>query len=56
MTLCLTNTLTRTKEAFTPANLDHVTMYVCGPTVYNPDPRRTGVEVQDRADGPAWQG
>lgn len=35
MTLCLTNTLTRTKEAFVPANADHVTMYVCGPTVYN---------------------
>ena len=46
MTLCLTN-------------LDHVTMYVCGPTAYNPDPRQLaapGVEVQDRADGPAWQG
>ena len=35
MTLRLTNTLTRTKEAFVPANADHVTMYVCGPTVYN---------------------
>jgi cysteinyl-tRNA synthetase len=35
MTLQLTNTLTRTKEPFTPATPDRVTMYVCGPTVYN---------------------
>ena len=35
MTLRLTNTLTRKKETFIPARPDHVTMYVCGPTVYN---------------------
>ena len=35
MTLCLTNTMKRTKEPFAPASPDHVTMYVCGPTVYN---------------------
>ena len=35
MTLCLTNTMKRTKEPFVPANPDHVAMYVCGPTVYN---------------------
>ena len=35
MTLCLTNTMKRTKERFVPANPDHVTMYVCGPAVYN---------------------
>ncbi|WDV48270.1 cysteine--tRNA ligase [Clostridiaceae bacterium M8S5] len=31
----LYNTLTRTKEEFKPINKDKVTMYVCGPTVYN---------------------
>ena len=35
MTLRLTNTLKRTKEPFAPSNQNHVTMYVCGPTVYN---------------------
>ena len=32
--LYLTNTLTRTKELFTPLHPGHVGMYVCGPTVY----------------------
>ncbi|MBB5217490.1 cysteine--tRNA ligase [Parapusillimonas granuli] len=31
----LYNTLTRTKEALEPQQPDRVTMYVCGPTVYN---------------------
>ncbi|WP_282611363.1 cysteine--tRNA ligase [Pelagibius sp. Alg239-R121] len=35
MTLRLVNTLTRTREPFSPANSNRVTMYVCGPTVYN---------------------
>lgn len=29
------NTLTRTKEAFTPASPDELKLYVCGPTVYD---------------------
>ncbi len=35
MALQLYNTLTRRKEAFEPIDPDRVTMYVCGPTVYN---------------------
>ena len=35
MTLKLHDTLTREKRVFVPANPDRVTMYVCGPTVYN---------------------
>ena len=34
-TLTLYNTLTRKKEIFEPADPNRVTMYVCGPTVYN---------------------
>lgn len=35
MTIQLYNTLTRRKEAFTPLEEGKVSMYVCGPTVYN---------------------
>jgi cysteinyl-tRNA synthetase len=35
MKIQLTNTLTRRKEPFEPADPKRVTMYVCGPTVYN---------------------
>ncbi len=35
MTIRLYNTLTRSKEVFRPGDPERVTMYVCGPTVYN---------------------
>jgi cysteinyl-tRNA synthetase len=35
MALFLHNTLTRAREPFRPADARRVTMYVCGPTVYN---------------------
>lgn len=35
MTLTLHNTLTKKTEQFTPANGMHVSLYTCGPTVYN---------------------
>ena len=35
MKLKLFNTLTKQKEDFKPINPDHVSLYVCGPTVYN---------------------
>ncbi|MBM3514133.1 MAG: cysteine--tRNA ligase [Alphaproteobacteria bacterium] len=35
MSLNLYNTLTRSKDVFTPLRPDRVTVYVCGPTVYN---------------------
>src|SRR5690606_40788132 len=33
--LTLYNTLTRTKQPFTPLDANNVRMYVCGPTVYD---------------------
>ncbi|MBL4612217.1 MAG: class I tRNA ligase family protein, partial [Emcibacter sp.] len=35
MSLKIYNTLSKQKENFTPITPDHVTLYVCGPTVYN---------------------
>src|ERR1700747_1753816 len=35
MTLALYDTMARAKRPFVPANPGRVTMYVCGPTVYN---------------------
>jgi len=35
MALYIHNTLTRARERFEPGDPQHVTMYVCGPTVYN---------------------
>ena len=35
MTIRLYNTLAREKQEFVPQNPERVTMYVCGPTVYN---------------------
>jgi len=34
-TLVLHNTMTRRREAFVPADPNHVRLYVCGPTVYD---------------------
>ena len=35
MALAIYNTLTSQTEPFTPLVADHVSMYVCGPTVYS---------------------
>ena len=33
--LKLTNSLTKKKEVFKPINLDKISLYACGPTVYD---------------------
>ena len=33
--LKITNSLTRKKELFKPINSEQITMYACGPTVYD---------------------
>ena len=35
MTLSLYDTMSRAKRPFTPRDPSRVTLYVCGPTVYN---------------------
>ncbi|MBT4071602.1 MAG: hypothetical protein HOE80_02665, partial [Candidatus Magasanikbacteria bacterium] len=35
MAITLYNSLSKQKEAFTPINPDEVSLYTCGPTVYN---------------------
>ena len=35
LNLKITNSLSRKKELFTPINSKEVTMYACGPTVYD---------------------
>ena len=35
MSLYLTNSLTRKKEIFKPINPKKISLYVCGPTVYD---------------------
>lgn len=35
MPINLYNTLTQSKDAFTPIDPEHIKLYVCGPTVYN---------------------
>ena len=35
MSLSLYNSMTRSKQPFQPIDSERVTMYVCGPTVYN---------------------